>query len=90
MSWIGERKKLKKEKWINILIWGGLAILVLAVVVTSIILHYKNKKLKDLKDKNEIVQPAKQEKIPTNLENQKIFFKNFAIFIDKDLNFWYD
>ena len=78
---------MKKEKWINILIWGGLAILVLAVVVTSIILHYKNKKLKDLKDKNEIVQPAKQEKIPTNLENQKIFFKNFAIFIDKDLNF---
>lgn len=57
--------------------------LVLVVVITSIILHYKNEKLNDLKDKNEIVSPEKDAEIG----NSKIIFKNFAIFVDKDLNF---
>lgn len=74
---------MKNQKLINIAIWSTLAVLVAVVIITGIILHSKKQKLDDLKDKNEIVTPEESDEIQEN----KIFFKNFEIFIDNDLNF---
>ena len=74
---------MKKDKWINYLIWGGLGVLILVVVITSIVLHSKKGQLEDLKDKNEIVSPGETVKF----EENKIFSKNFAIFIDNNYFF---
>ena len=74
---------MKKEKVLKISLWVGLAVLVLVVIITSIIVHQKNKELEDLKEKNEIVKPEE----PLEKEENKIFFKNFEIFIDNDLIF---
>ena len=74
---------MKKDKWINYLIWGGLGVLILVVVITSIVLHSKKGQLEDLKDKNEIVSPEETVKF----EENKIFSKNFAIFIDNNYFF---
>ena len=74
---------MKKGKALSIAIYVGLAILVAVVVVTSIIIHSKRKKLEDLKDKNEAIKPDESQSPKEN----KIFFKNFAIFIDNDLEF---
>lgn len=74
---------MKKQKWINIALWGGLALLILVVIITAMILHSKRQKLDDLKDKNDIVKPEEG----ANLQENKIFFKNFEIFIDKPLDF---
>ena len=77
---------MKKQKLINILVWTALAVLVVVVIITGIILHTKKKELADLKDKNEIVSPEGT----SNIEENKIFLKNFVIFIDNALKFWYD
>ena len=74
---------MKKDKWINYLIWGGLGVLILVVVITSIVLHSKKGQLEDLKDKNEIVSPGEKVKF----EENKIFSNNFAIFIDNNYFF---
>lgn len=69
---------MKKGKKINISIWVGLSILVLVVIITSIILHFKRQELKEIKDKNEIVTPDSN----ITMQENKIFLKNFEIFID--------
>lgn len=74
---------MKKSKALSITIYVCLAILVAVVIATSIILHSKRKKLNDLKDKNQDISPDEGHEIQEN----KIFFKNFAIFIDNDLEF---
>lgn len=74
---------MKKQKLINILVWTALAVLVVVVIITGIILHTKKKELADLKDKNEIVSPEGT----SNIEENKIFLKNFVIFIDNALKF---
>ena len=79
--------KLKKAKWANVVLWGSLAVLVMVVVATSIILHTKRKELEDLKNKNDIIKPEEEVVVCLKMENNKIFFKNFVILIDKSLNF---
>ena len=74
---------MKKQKLINVLVWSALAVLVIVVIITGIILHTKKKELADLKDKNEIVSPEGT----SNIEENKIFLKNFVIFIDNALKF---
>lgn len=69
---------MKKGKKINISIWVGLSILVLVVIITSIILHFKRQELEEIKDKNEIVTPDSN----ITMQENKIFLKNFEIFID--------
>lgn len=79
----GKNLIVKKQKLINILVWTALAVLVVVVIITGIILHTKKKELADLKDKNEIVSPEGT----SNIEENKIFLKNFVIFIDNALKF---
>ena len=71
------RKKLNKEKKVKIIIWVLLALLILFVIITSIILNYKAKKLEDITKKNDAIKP-----MPSNgeLKANKIFFKNIVIF----------
>ena len=73
---------MRKEKIIKISVWVVLTALVAVVIVTSIILHSKNKELEDLKNKNDMVSPSQSDE---NQEN-KIILKNFEIFIDKSLD----
>lgn len=75
---------MRKEKIIKISVWVVLTALVAVVIVTSIILHSKNKELEDLKNKNDMVSPSQSDE---NQEN-KIILKNFEIFIDKSLDIW--
>ena len=70
---------MEKEKRNKILIIAGLIALILIVVITSIILYQKKKELDDLKDKNDIVKPDENEE---ESDANKIFLKNFEIFID--------
>lgn len=74
---------MKKAKWGNVALWGGLALLVLVVIITGIILHFKQQELENLKNKNDIVTPDKNQETQEN----KIFLKNFEISIDKDTFF---
>lgn len=43
----------KKKKLNSILIWGGLAFLILFVVITSIVLNYQRKKLDEIQSEND-------------------------------------
>ena len=74
---------MKNQKLINIAVWSIIGALVFVVIVTGIILHSKQKKLDDLKQKNEIVTPQEGQET----KEIKIFLKNFEIFIDNDLDF---
>ncbi len=46
----------KKRKLNNLLMWIGISILVLFVIITSIVINYKQKELNDLKDKNDEIE----------------------------------
>lgn len=73
-------KRVKKEKLTKILIIAILVVAITLVIVTSIVINNQKKILEDLNQKNEQVKP---EEGTTNKEN-KIFLKNFEIFIDID------
>lgn len=42
----------------NILLWVGLGALILFVVITAIVLNFKNKEKDELNQKNDIVKPS--------------------------------
>ena len=45
----------KKKKILNILLWGGLGVLMLFVVITSMIVYSKQKEYNDIKHQNELI-----------------------------------
>ena len=55
-----EIEKQKKNKMKNLLLGAGLVALILFVIITSIVLNSKNKKLNDLKENNEIAKPSEE------------------------------
>lgn len=67
---------MDKKRKINILLTVIIALLVIFVVITSIVLYQRQKKLDDLKEKNEVVKPDEEGDIAEN----KIFLKNVIIF----------
>ena len=75
-----KKKKLLK----NILLYGGLVFIVLFTVITSIVVNYKRKQLKDLKDKNDHVEEVLGEENLKIAENFETFSKNLLNFIDID------
>ncbi len=71
-----EERKKKTIKWLIII---GLIVLVTFVIITSIIIYNQQKKLDDLKDKNEqIIQETKKDifekdyKIQLNIDDFKL------------------
>ena len=75
-----KKKKLLK----NILLYGGLVFIVLFTVITSIVVNYKRKQLKELKDKNDHVEEVLGEENLKIAENFETFSKNLLNFIDID------
>jgi len=51
-------EKERKNKMMNILLWAGLGALILFVVITAIVLNFKNKEKDELNQKNDIVKPS--------------------------------
>lgn len=76
----------KKHFLKNILLYGGLILLVLFTVITSIVLNYKGKQLEDLKDKNQQVEDVIGPNEETPEEKNKIFSKNLLYFVDNGEN----
>lgn len=84
---LGERAGVdeKKKKLLkNILLYGGLVFIVLFTVITSIVVNYKRKQLKELKDKNDHVEEVLGEENLKIAENFETFSKNLLNFIDID------
>ena len=72
----------KKNLIKNILIYGGLALLIAFVIITSIVINYKNKELDDLKNKNQHMEEVLSKKNILNHEENENFSKNLLNFID--------
>lgn len=53
-----EIEKQKKNKIKNMLLFGGIIALIFIVIITSVILNSKNKKLKKIQEENEMVKPG--------------------------------
>lgn len=53
-------EKERKSKLKNILLWGGLGVLIVFVVITAIVLHSKNLEYQELKEKNEAAKPSEE------------------------------
>lgn len=66
-----ENKKRKVNNW---LIGIGLAILILFVVITSIVINYKQNEYNDIKDKNDQIEEQLPSGEGDNLE-EAIFIK---------------
>ena len=75
-------KKKKLIKWSIII---GLALLIIFVIVTSIVLHFKRQDLKDLNDKLENL--TQEEGLEEDTQNQN--YEKFSIKLNKNfhLNF---
>lgn len=48
-----KQKKNKKQKIKNLLIYGGVVLLILFVVITCIVINWQKNKLNDINDANE-------------------------------------
>ena len=53
-------EKEKKDKLKNVLLWGGLGVLIVFVVITAIVLHSKNLEYQELKKKNDAAKPSEE------------------------------
>lgn len=45
----------KKKKWVNLLLWIGLGVLIAFVIITSIVVNYKQKEYNRIKKQNDII-----------------------------------
>lgn len=75
----------KKKKLIKLSIIIGLALLIIFVIVTSIVLHFKRQDLKDLNDKLENL--TQEEELEVDTQNQN--YKKSSVKLNKNfyLNF---
>lgn len=74
----------KKGLLKNILLYGGLVLVIAFTVITSIVVNYKRQQLKDLKDKNQQVEDALGDENLAFQENFENFSKNLLNFIDNN------
>jgi len=74
-----KKKKLLK----NILLYGGLILVIAFTVITSIVVNYKRKQLDELKDKNQQMEDViGDENLTLKFQKDKNFSKNLLNFID--------
>lgn len=75
----------KKKKLIKLSIIIGLALLIIFVIVTSIVLHFKRQDLQDLNDKLENL--TQEEELEVDTQNQN--YKKSSVKLNKNfyLNF---
>lgn len=77
--------KKNKSRFKNIFLYGGLGLLIAFVVITSIVLNYKNKQLENLNNKNsQMEEVLGDENAQIKLEKDENFSKNLINFIDID------
>ena len=57
---IEENKKDKKSRLMNFLLWGGLGLLIVFVIATSIILHTKKSEAARLKRENDAIKQTEE------------------------------
>ena len=77
----------KKNLIKNILLYGGLVLVIAITIITSIVLNYKQNQLNDLKDKNEQIEESiGEDKIMVKTEDFENFSKNLYNFIDNPKN----
>ena len=76
-----EEKKKKHLK--NIFLYGGLILVIAFTIITSIVVNYQTKKLKDIEEKNDQAeQVVGDEDLNAKLQKNEIFSKNLLNFID--------
>ena len=74
-----KKKKLLK----NILLYGGLILVIAFTVITSIVVNYKRKQLDELKDKNQQMEDViGDENLTLKFQKDENFSKNLLNFID--------
>ena len=74
-----KKKKLLK----NILLYGGLILVIAFNVITSIVVNYKRKKLDELKYKNQQMEDViGDENLTLKFQKDENFSKNLLNFID--------
>lgn len=75
----------RKKLLLNILLYGGLVLVILFTVITSIVVNYKQKEFDDLKDKNEHIEDVLgDENAKIKIKKSENFSKNLLNFIDND------
>ncbi|MBO5022453.1 MAG: hypothetical protein J6C53_03140 [Clostridia bacterium] len=74
-------EKERKKSWTNILLYGGLALVIAFAVITGIVVNFQKRKLNDLDDKNNQIEDVLGE------EENAMFVKNFSTFSKNLLNF---
>lgn len=68
----------KKKRLINILIGVGLCVLILFVVITTIVINYKQQELEEIKDKNDQIKDEQADE-EENGNNQQLIINDIVI-----------
>ncbi len=68
----------KKKRLINILIGVGLCVLILFVVITTIVINYKQQELEEIKDKNDQIKDEQADE-EENGNNQQLVINDIVI-----------
>ncbi len=80
-------EKEKRKLWTNILLYGGLTLVIAFACITAIVVNWQKRKLDDLNDKNDQIEDALGDEENTmNVKNFSTFSKNLLNFIDKGEN----
>ncbi len=80
-------EKGKRKLWTNILLYGGLALVIAFACITAIVVNWQKRKLDDLTDKNDQIEDALgEEENALIIKNFSTFSKNLLNFIDNEKN----
>ncbi len=74
-------EKGRKRNWTNILLYGGLALVIAFAIITGIVVNFQKRKFDDLDDKNNQIEDVLGD------EENALYTKNFSTFSKNLLNF---